>query len=394
MGDKRDYDVVVFGATGFTGRLVAEYLARSAPPGLRWAIAGRSRDKLERLRSELAEIDASAGEIGLIEADAREWATLALMANQTRVVLTTVGPYADGGDQLVRACVTSGADYVDITGEPMFVDQVITEFDGPAREQGVRIVNCCGFDSIPHDLGVLYTIQQLGEDALKAPVEIEGFVRARGIFSSGTVRSAIQAAAEMRHAKRDPANKPRPSSEGRRVRKLPSKIHFEPRVQAWALPMPTIDPQIVRRSACAFDSYGPDFAYAPYLCKSSVGGAAQLVLGAGAMIALAQFKPTRELMLSRFPSGKGPSREQIERGSFEITFFARCGERELITRVSGGDPGYGETSKMIAESALCLALDRERLPERAGVLTPAMAMGELLLERLQRAGMTFETVAE
>ncbi|ACY12662.1 saccharopine dehydrogenase family protein [Haliangium ochraceum] len=389
MADKRDFDVVVFGATGFTGRLVAEYLTRKAMPELRWAIAGRSRDKLERVRAELAKIDPGAADIGVLEADARDWASLAVMANKTRVVLTTVGPYIDDGIQLVRACVASGTDYVDITGEPLFVNEVVSKYDAPAREQGVRIVNCCGFDSIPHDLGVMYTIDQL---EAKGPVEIEGFVRVRGNFSSGTIRSAIKSMAQMNKLKGDASVRPQPSTEGRRVRKLRARLHHDPRMQSWTMPMMTIDSWIVRRSAAMLDSYGSDFAYAPYICQTKLSSVGKLTLGVGAVMLLSQFRPTREMLLARFPSGKGPSEEDIAHGRFELTFFARSGDSELITRVSGGDPGYGETSKMVAESALCLAFDRDRLPERTGVLTTATAMGQPLLERLQAAGIDFEVV--
>jgi short subunit dehydrogenase-like uncharacterized protein len=405
MAAKREYEVVLFGATGFTGKLIAEYLARHGGPELRWAIAGRDRKKLEQVRDELARVASASGpasgpaasQIGVIEADNRDWASLALMANRTRVVLSSVGPFIDHGIQLVRACVTGGTDYVDITGEPAFVREVVEQYDGPAREQGLRIVNCCGFDSIPHDLGVLFTVQRLAADhPIDQPVDIEGYVKARGRFSSGTARSAIKAMGNLRQT-RD-SSKSRTTAPaanatgGRRVRALPARPHYEREVSAWAVPLPTIDPSIVRRSARALDQYGPDFAYAHYLCSKSLGSMARLLAGTGAVIALSQLPLTRDWLMSRLPAGKGPSREDIERGWFEVTFVARSGERKLVTRVSGGDPGYGETAKMCAESALCLARDRARLPERAGVLTPAVAMGEVLIERLERAGIRFEVM--
>ena len=409
MADKREYEVVLFGATGFTGRLIAEYLARHGGPDLRWAIAGRDRAKLEAMREELARIVSAshpasgqasgpaASRIGVIEADNRDWASLALMANRTRVVLSSVGPFIDNGIQLVRACVTGGTDYVDITGEPAFVREVVEQYDGPAREQGLRIVNCCGFDSIPHDLGVLFTVDQLAaEQPITQPLTIDGYVAARAQFSSGTARSAIKAMSTVRQTikshKSRAATSPAAATGDRRVRALPARPHYERVVHGWAMPLPTIDGSIVRRSARALDHYGPDFGYAHYLSGESLGSMVRLVAGAGAVIALSQLGPTRNWLLSRLPSGKGPSREDIERGWFEITFMARSGARKLVTRVSGGDPGYGETSKMCAESALCLARDRARLPEHAGVLTPAVAMGELLIERLQAAGIRFDVM--
>jgi short subunit dehydrogenase-like uncharacterized protein len=403
MAGKREYEVVLFGATGFTGKLIAEYLARRGGPELRWAIAGRDPSKLEQARDELARIVTASGsapgspasKIGVIEADNRDWASLALMANRTHVVLSSVGPFIDNGIQVVRACVTGGTDYVDITGEPAFVREVVEKYDGPAREQGLRIVNCCGFDSIPHDLGVLFTIQRLAADRpITEPVTIEGYVKARGRFSSGTARSAIKAMSNLRQTRDSNKSRPAPPAPdtGRRVRSLQARPHYEREAGAWAVPLPTIDPSIVRRSARALDQYGPDFAYAHYLCSKSLGAMVRLLAGTGAVIALSQLALTRNWLMSRLPSGKGPSREDIERGWFEVTFVARSGARRLVTRVSGGDPGYGETAKMCAESALCLARDRARLPERAGVLTPAVAMGEVLIERLERAGIRFDVV--
>lgn len=391
MPGKREYEVVLFGATGFTGKLIAEYLARHAGPDLRWAIAGRDRSKLERVREEVARMapaGSTTSEVGVIEADNRDWASLAIMANRTRVVLSTVGPYVDNGIQLVRACVTGGTDYVDITGEPPFVREVVEQFDGPAREQGLRIVNCCGFDSIPPDLGVLFTVKQLPANQ---PITIEGYVHTRGRFSSGTARSAIKIMSTLRQTRKRAAP-PSPAGDGRRVRSLPARPHYERIVHAWAIPLPTIDPSIIRRSARALEQYGPDFAYAHYFCSRSLPKLARVVAGTGAVVALSQVGLTRDWLLSRLPSGKGPSREDIQRGWFEVTFVAKSGSHELVTRVRGGDPGYGETAKMVAESALCLARDRDRLPDRAGVLTPAVAMGDVLIERLQRAGIHFEVM--
>ena len=397
MADKRDYEVILFGATGFTGRLVAEYLAKNAGSDVRWAIAGRDAQRLEEVKAALERIDPACASVGVVVADLRDWASLAIMANKTRVVITTVGPYIHGGDKLVRACVAGGADYVDITGEPEFVDSVIEQFDGPAREQGLRIVNCCGFDSIPPDLGALFTVQQLPEDA---PIELEGFVQMHGSFSGGTWRSAIEAMGRLREVRRHKAEKrtaredqpASPANGDRQVRGMSPNIRYEHKVEGWVMPMPTIDPAVVLRSARTLSRYGPAFTYGHYLRTKKLGQAARVVAGAGGVMLLAQFGPMRQWLLSRRQSGEGPTPEQIEEGKFRITFVGRGGGREVITRVSGGDPGYGETSKMVAESALCLALDRDRLPDRAGVLTPAVAMGDVLIERLQQAGIRFEVL--
>ncbi len=395
MADSRDYDLVLYGATGFTGGLTAEYLAKNAAPEVRWAIAGRSRTRLAAVKARLEAINAACADVGLIEADSRDWASLAIMAKRARVVITTVGPYVDGGIHVVRACVASGADYVDITGEPEFVRDALEQFDQPAREQGLRIVNCCGFDSIPHDLGARFTVEQLPEDV---PLVVEGFVKASGRISSGTMRSAIKAMSRLGEERpphhHDAASTPRTTGDGRRVRALPARPKRARAAGGWAVPMPTIDPSIVRRSARALPRYGPDFAYGHYLCSKRLTQLAGIVAGTGAVVALSQFGPTRSWLLSRNPAGQGPSSEEIARGWFQVIFVGSGGGREVVTRVSGGDPGYGETSKMLAESALCLALDRDHLPDVAGVLTPAVAMGAQLQARLERAGMRFEVLEQ
>lgn len=387
MTGERSYDVIVFGATGFTGRLVAEYLARwNREERFRWAIAGRSAGRLASVKAAVDNLELSTAEVGVIEASLDDPASLDRMAAQARVVLTTVGPYAKYGEPVVEACVRQGADYVDITGEPAFVNGVIERHDAAARDRGVRIVNCCGFDSIPHDLGALFTVRQLPQGE---PITVEGFVRSRGSFSGGTWQSAIGAMANLRRAK---SKAPREATGGRSVHGQKPRLRHERSLGAWVAPMPTIDPEVVLRSARALDVYGPDFRYGHYMQIRSGAALAGAAVGLGAVVALAQFPPTRELLLKLRGSGEGPSAEERAKSWFQVTFHGQSTSRRVVTRVSGGDPGYTETAKMVSESALCLALDRDRLPDRAGVLTTAVAMGELLEARLERAGIHFEVL--
>lgn len=383
MTDSRELDVVVFGATGFTGRLAAEYLAtRAHAEGLRWALAGRSKGKLEDVRRGLGE---DAKDVPLIEARVDDPASLAKMAARTRVLLTTVGPYAQYGDPVVDACVAEGTDYVDITGEPAFVGGVIARHHETAKQKGLRIVSCCGFDSIPHDLGVFHAMRAL---APKGAATAEAFVRSGGgTFSGGTWHSAIGAMSRLREDRKHLAP---PRAEGsRRVRGMPMRIHYEPRLGLWACPLPTIDPQIVLRSARELPLYGPDFRYGHYAgirkTATLVGG----IVGVSALVALSQLGPTRDLLLRVRDPGDGPDAEHRARAWFEVTILAESDGRTVRAKVGGGDPGYGETAKMVAESALCLAKDRARLPGPTGVLTTAVAMGEPLVERLVRAGLRF-----
>jgi short subunit dehydrogenase-like uncharacterized protein len=385
----RQYDVVLFGATGFTGQLTAEYLARKAGPETRGALAGRNLAKLEEVRRRLAEINIACAKLPLIEADVNDPASMRAMAASTKVVITTVGPYIQYGEPLVAACAAAGTDYVDLTGEPEFVDLMWLRYHEQAVESGARIIHCCGFDSIPHDLGVLYTVNQLPEDV---SISVNGFVRVGGTFSGGTYHSAINAAAGLRNAARNASQRRKLESrpDSRRVHGSPGKPHRASAAGGWAVPFPTIDPQIVLRSARALPRYGPDFSYAHYLVVPNAPTVAALVGGAGIGIALAQFAPTRELLLKVKDPGEGPSQEQRDKSWFRVRFFAEAGGKQITTEVSGGDPGYGETAKMLGESALCLAHDE--LPVTAGQVTTAAAMGQRLIDRLTAAGITFTVV--
>lgn len=385
----RPYDLVLFGATGFTGGLTAEYLARNVPDGCRWALVGRSLPKLEQVRARLVAIDPTLEALPLLVADAGDPESLRAVAEQSRVVITTVGPYVEYGEPLVAACAEAGTDYVDLTGEPEFVDRMYVAHHARAVETGARIVHACGFDSVPHDLGALFTVQQLPAGQ---PIRMRGFVRSNATFSGGTFASALTAmsrARQMRQAlqaRRQVEGRP----EGRRVRTVARRPHFDKDAGYWLVPLPTIDPFVIRRSAAALEEYGPDFEYAHYAAVKRlpvmVGGIATV----GAVAAAAQLEPLRRQLLKRVPQGEGPSDERRARSWFTMSFIAEAGGRTVRTRVSGGDPGYDETAKMLAESALCLAFDDN--PPTAGQVTTAVAMGDRLIARLVKAGMKFEVL--
>jgi short subunit dehydrogenase-like uncharacterized protein len=381
----REHEIVLFGATGFTGALTAEYLAEHADPGTRWAIAGRNREKLEQLRVRLG------SEVPVLQADVTDPGSLRRLAESTRVVISTVGPYINYGEPLVAACAAAGTDYVDLTGEPEFVDLMWLRYHAQAQRSGARLVHSCGFDSIPYDLGALFTVQQLPEGA---PIELQGFVSSNATFSGGTYHSAIHIAGRLRNgvrvAKERRSREQRPTD--RRVRGIQGKPHDDRVAGGWVVPFPTIDPQTVLRSARALERYGPDFSYSHYLLVKRLPVAVGLAAGAGAAIALAQLKPTRDLLLKLKDPGDGPSPEKRAKSWFRVRFLAKSDGRRLVTQVSGGDPGYTETSKMLAQSALCLAHDQ--LPQTAGQVTPAVAMGDALLSRLQGQGIRFEVVEQ
>ncbi len=389
MPGEREYDVVLFGATGFTGGLTADYLAANGPDGLRWALVGRSRAKLEAVAARLAAANPEAPVPALLEADAADAAALARVAGSTKVVISTVGPYALYGAPLVAACAAAGTDYVDLTGEPEFVDQMWLENDAAARKSGARLVHCCGFDSVPHDLGAYFTVKQLPEGV---PLTVNGYVRSNARFSGGTYHSAVNGFARGRQtlaaAKRRREAEPRPAT--RKIRSSPARIRHDDELGGWTVPLPTIDGSIVRRSAAAVDRYGPDFTYGHHLVArhlATVGGAAA---GIAAVAVLAPIPPTRKLLLKAKSPGDGPD-EATRAGSwFKVRFVGEGGGKRVVTEVSGGDPGYSETSKMLAECGLCLAFDD--LPESSGQVTTVASMGDMLLTRLQNAGIAFRVL--
>ena len=383
MNAERAYDVVLFGGTGFTGALTAEYLAANAPSTTRWALAGRNMQKLEQLRDRLG-VD-----VPLLKADVTDEKSIADVAAATKVVITTVGPYINYGEPLVKACAEHGTAYTDLTGEPEFVDRMYVKYNAAAATSGARIVHACGFDSIPHDLGAYFTVKHLPEGV---PLQVQGFVQAGGTFSGGTFASALtafsrarqnmQAARERRQLEHGAGGRVAKGDKGR--------PHHESLVDSWVLPFPSIDPQIILRSARALDRYGPEFTYGHYIAVKNLPTAVALPAGVATLFTLAQIPPARKFLLKRVPAGTGPSEEKRAKSWFRVRFHGQGGGKNVACEVTGGDPGYGETSKMLAESGLCLAHDD--LPETAGQVTTAQAMGDALTERLQRAGIGFNVL--
>lgn len=385
----RSYDVVLFGATGFTGALCADYLARHCPPGTRWAIAGRSPARLGAVVDRIGALRPAASPAVII-ADVGDPASLTAMAEATRVLASTVGPFAEHGAPLVAACAAAGTDYLDITGEPGFVDEMFLHHQDRALDTGARMVHCCGFDSIPYDLGAYFSLRHLPPGV---PLSMTGYVRASAEVSAGTFHSAIDAFGSARDAARTAARRrqlqPRPTD--RQVGTLRATPHRIPGSQRWALPLPTIDPVIVLRSAAADVAYGPEFRYAQFADVGGLPIAAAAAAGAGGLALAAQIPPLRSALRGRRRSGQGPDEARRARSWFRVRFrtVAESGPdaQPVWTEVSGGDPGYDETAKMLGESMLALAFDD--LPELAGQLTPVQAMGAALLGRLETAGLRF-----
>lgn len=410
----RKFDLVLFGATGFTGKLVAESVVRNhAKDGLRWALAGRNSEKLARVQAELSAIAPAAVAPEILIGDSADQASLEAIARQTGVVCTTVGPYALHGSELVAACVTHGTDYCDLTGEPHWIRRMIDRHQAAARKSGARIVHCCGFDSIPSDLGTLM-LEQEALQRFGAPCrEVKYLVtRLRGGASGGTVASIVNVVKEATNDRAVRAILADPyalNPEGERAGpdgRDQIGIAREPDLPGWSAPfmMAGINTRIVRRSNALLGYlYGRDFRYSEVMAFGPNSGgllkAAQATIGFGGFMAGLGIPPLRALLERRVlpKPGEGPNEEQRRRGSFEVTLIGKGQHGSdaftLRGRVAGtSDPGYGETAKMLSESALCLALDGAELESPGGILTPASALGLRLIERLRRAGMTFEIV--
>ncbi len=382
----RALDIVLLGATGFTGGLVAEELdARVAGTRIRWALAGRDTEALRRLADGLP------SKPDVVAADVTDPASLRAMAASTRVVATTVGPYARLGVDVARACAEHGTHYADITGEDGFVRTLEREVDAVAKERGATMVVCCGFDSVPHDLGVRFAVSHLPDDA---DVVLRGYVRARGRMSGGTARTALEALSGASVVPPRPETDP---GDVRPVDRLVLGAHRPERIGGWAVPMPTVDPLIVLRSARVLPGYGRLFVYGHFahLRRTSTLVAGGAALG-GAVLA-ARTRPGRRALERLLPSpGEGPDAATRAAGRFTVLLVGTAhGETpeddvRIVARVRGRDPGYGETSRMLAEAALTLASDER--PDVVGVVTPAVGLGLPSQRRLEAAGMRFEVV--
>jgi short subunit dehydrogenase-like uncharacterized protein len=386
----REFDVVLFGATGFTGKLTAEYLAARAGPHTRWALAGRNRDKLEHVRADLAAIDPILGSMPLLHAEVGNPSSLSAIASAAKVVITTVGPYIHYGEPLVAACAAAGTGYLDLTGEPEFVDRMWLGYHEQAQRTGARIIHSCGFDSIPFDMGVLFTVDQLPENV---PLVVKGFLRFGGTFSGGTYHSAIHIMARLRQgaavARQRKQREERPAD--RRIHGIDGRPYRDREAGGWVVPVPTIDPQHVLRSARALPRYGPDFAYGHYWVMGSLPKLVGFGAGVGGLVGVSQLPPARKLMLRIKDPGEGPTPEQRAKGWFKFKCVGSSGDgHRVVTQVSGGDPGYGDTAKMLGECGLCLAHDD--LPEVSGQTTTAVAMGQSLIDRLTAAGIGFDVL--
>jgi short subunit dehydrogenase-like uncharacterized protein len=410
---ERDYDIVLYGATGFVGKLTAEYLAR-AGDGARIALAGRSTERLRAVRDTLGE---AAADWPLLAADASQPSTLNAMAEQSRVVVTTVGPYAKYGLPLVEACAAAGTDYTDLTGEPQFMRTTIDLFHKQAIDTGARIVHACGFDSIPGDLSVYALHKKAAEDGSGELTDTTFVMRDfRGGFSGGTIASMVELLdasstdRDVRSLLADPyslsTDRSAETDFGAQpdlARRRGSDIAPE-LAGLWAAGflMAPSNTRVVRRSNALQDwAYGRRFRYSEAM---SVGSSAVAPITSAALTGVVgatfglggrffRFLPRRLVERILPKPGTGPSEKARERGYYKAETYTTTtsGARYVATIAQKGDPGYKATSVLLGESGLALALDRDRLSDLRGVLTPAAAMGDALLARFPKAGVSLDT---
>ncbi len=406
MRDGRELDLILLGATGFAGRLTAGYLASHAPPGLRVGLAGRSERRLAEVRSGLG---ADAQAWPLLAADSTDQQDARLLARTAGAIATTAGPYRRLGLPLARACAEAGTDYADLAGEVLFIRDTIASCHEAAVRTGARIVHSCGFDSVPSDLGVLLTHEAASGDGAGDLEDTTLVVTAvRGGISGGTLASGLgqiddmRASAGNRRIVTDPyalspdrAAEPALGDEGEL-----SWARYDPGLGQWTGPfvMAAFNTRIVRRSNALLGwAYGRRFRYRE-ITGFGAGPAAPVralavTAATAALLAGVALRPSRALLRPVLPKpGEGPGEKTRHAGLFRMEVHARTSTgARFLTRVGArGDPGYAATAVMLGESALCLALDRDRLPDRAGVLTPATAMGATLADRLRAAGQTFQ----
>ena len=400
---RRTHDIVLLGVTGFTGRQVAAWFARHVPRSdVRWALAARSRPRLEAVREALGP---EFGDVPLLTVDTLDGAAVDAMARSTRVLLTTVGPYARFGDLVVDACVENGTDYVDITGETPWVRRLIERHHDRAAVAGTRIVPFCGFDSVPSDLGAWMVVRHLREAYGQETREVRAAFRARGGFNGGTLASALNLlAAERPRDLADPftLNPPdrRPGPAAGRSRD-PVRAFVDPELGPVApFFMGPVNTRVVRRTDALLRQrgrgHGEDFAYQEYMSVTGRAMGMAVVLGMAGFAALGRLAVIRRLLAWLGPApGEGPSAAQMDAGWFSARFVGVGVDGVKVAgRVHGtGDPGNRCTVQMLCTCAVLLVQERARLPAGGGVLTPAAAFGGVLIERLKEQGMTWEVGA-
>ena len=370
----KDYDLIVFGASGFTGVLIAEYLSNHKDiKNIRWAIAGRDKKKLELISRKFS--------IDFILADSFDQESLNSMCRKSKLIISTVGPYDIYGEKLIKACVKEESHYLDLTGEPAFIQKMSHKYSASVENKDVILIHCCGFESIPADLGTYLTVKELQSN----DINISYYLKTKGKISGGTWASFLNAITS-----KQPIFHKNKTTKKPKKRMKSKKLFYSDRFKKWALFFPVIDKYIVMKSSGSFKEYGSNLSFNQYILLPSLLSALILIFSIFSVALLSKLKFFKKFLLDHIPSGNGPSEEERKKHWFDVSIIASSNTKEVITRIKGGDPGYGETSKFISEMALCILLESDQLIKSKGILTPVECTGELMLNRLQNTGISIE----
>ena len=369
---EKEYDLIIHGATGFTGQLICDYLYKhNDSKTMKWAISGRNTSKLEPISKKY--------NIDLFQVDSFENKALDSITSKAKVIISVVGPYAIYGKQLIESCVNNNCHYLDITGESSFVEYVKNKYSKKAIETNTMLISCCGFESIPSDIGTYYSIKQLNEEN----IDVKCYMKTKGQISGGTWASFLNISNGGKIKKKIQNNKPKKQDTKNKI------LFYNKELKKWALIFPDVDQYIIRRSSKLIDGYGENVRFVKYMLFKSLFKVAALLIPLFFILILAKFKFSKKWLESFIPSGTGPSEEARAKHWFEYTLIGKTEKQKIITTVKGGDPGYGETSKFVTEMGLALILDIDQLKYKKGVLTPAACAGDVILKRLQKSGIKF-----
>lgn len=401
------YDVILYGATGFTGKQTVKYFSENADKKLvKWAIAGRNKEKLGKIKKELGE---SFNHIDIVVADMNNEQSIEDMVASTKVILTTVGPFALYGEPVIKACVKFNTDYVDITGETTFIKKMIEKYHQEAKTKGIKIIPFCGFDSVPSDLGTLFAVDYFKTNFNLETTEVKAFFQAAGGINGGTIASLVNLAeSDSLAALKDPEilNPIEYKNPGKKFADDNQSFYFDKDLNAWTAPffMAPINTRVVRRSNALFSeenkAYGKNFEYLERMyfdeiipIKSSVISLITKVISG-----IDKYPFILKSVKNYLPApGSGPSEKTMNTGYFKTWIIAKAQDNSKIKVFiySKGDPGNKVTVKILCESALSLCLQRDQLPggnEKGGILTPATGLGFILIERLKKQGFRFEII--
>ena len=364
----KKYDIIVHGATGFTGKLICNYIyEHEESSSINWAISGKNQKRLDVIAQKY--------KVDSFKANSFDKESLNLIAKEAKLIISVVGPYAIYGKKIIESCVENHCHYLDLTGEPDFVYFVEKNFSQKAEKNNIILMNCCGFESIPPDLGVYYTINQLKTNNAK----INTFLKTKGKISGGTWASFLNSFTSSKPIIKKELDKDRKAR----------KLFYMKDLKKWALIFPVIDKHIVKKSSKNI-GYGEAFSFNEYILFNSIFKVIVLITSISLISILAKFSFFRAWLKSFVPSGQGPNKQERSNHWFELKIFGKTKSENIVTTVSGGDPGYGETSKFISEMALCIILNYNQLDCNKGVITPAQCSGGLMIERLKKAGIKFE----